>query len=327
MAVRPASLKTYVLRRCIQTIPLVLGVIAINFTLIHLAPGDPATIFAGPYEVSEEYLAMVRREFGLDKPLYEQLIAYVLSVLRGNLGYSFSYRSPVFSLIVERIPATLLLTVTATVISSLVGVILGTTSSKKPYSLTDNVTTVFALVGYSMPIFWLGQMLVLAFSLGLGVLPAAGMYSLRVELTGIDSVLDVMKHLILPASALSMLELALVTRLTRASMLEILGQDFITTARSKGLDENAIVYRHGLRNALLPVVTVIGMRFGFVFGGALLTETVFAWPGLGRLMYESIFARDYPVLMGMFIIVSTMVIVASLVTDIVYGLLDPRIRY
>jgi peptide/nickel transport system permease protein len=326
MDVESSSLRSYLTRRILQAVPLVFGVIVLTFMIIHVAPGDPAYVLAGE-TASPEYIEMVRESLGLDKPLYEQLVIYIGSVMRGDLGYSYVFRQPVLNIILERVPATLLLMSTALVVCSAVGIALGVISSKSPYSIKDNITTAVSILGYSLPVFWLAQILLLIFAVRLDWFPVQGIRSLREELIGIPYVLDMAHHLVLPAFALGMFHLALVSRLTRASMLEVLRQDFITTAWSKGLDENTVFYRHALRNALLPVVTVIGLNLGVMLTGAVLTESVFAWPGLGRLMYDAISSRDYPVLMGNFIVVSISVIAWNLVTDVVYGFLDPRIRY
>lgn len=323
---RSQSLAQYILRRLVQAVPLILGIVIVNFCLIHLAPGDPIISLVGEFQTSEEYIASVRRQYGLDQPLFVQLFIYMGNVLRGDFGYSFSFKQPVLEVILDRVPATLLLMIVTILFSTLVGVILGVVSSRRQYSKTDNLVTLISLIGYSIPVFWLGQILLIGFSLKLPLFPAQGMQSLRETYTGIAYVIDVLHHLVLPAFALGLSYLAMNTRFTRASMLEVLGQDYVRTARAKGLSERRVIYKHALRNALLPLVTLTGLNFGFLLAGAVLTETVFAWPGLGRLMYDSIYTRDYPVLMGMLIFISAMVIVVNLITDIFYSVLDPRIR-
>ena len=318
---------SYIFRRILQVIPVVLGIIVVNFVLIHIAPGDPVTIFLGSMGTSQEYVQAVRERLGLDKPLYTQLFIYVMSVLRGDLGFSYISQEPVLKLIVERIPATLLLLGTSLILSSILGVILGVVSSRKPYSLIDNINTLIALIGYSIPVFWFGQILLMYLSLRLGLFPSQGMLSLRQIPSGLSYYLDLGHHLMLPALALGLRYLAVNLRYTRSSMLEVLGLDYITTARSKGLTERTVFYKHALRNALIPVVTLFGINLGVVFAGAVLTETVFAWPGLGMLMLNAVYARDYPVLMGLLLVISLVVILANLVTDIVYSFLDPRVEY
>lgn len=310
----------------LQAIPMFFMVITINFIIIHAAPGDPVIALAGE-KADIEYLEMLTVRYGLDKPVHEQLLIYISIVLQGDLGFSYYYEQPVLNLILERMPATLLLMLTAMVFATLLGIGLGVIASKKPYSIKDSIISFVYLIGYSVPTFWLGIILILVFGLRLNLFPIYGMTSPRETYTGIHYVLDVAYHLVLPAFTCSMVYVALYTRLTRGCMLEVLTEDFITTARAKGLDENKVVYRHALKNALLPVITVVGMNTGFLFAGAVLTETVFAWPGLGRLLYQSLYARDYPMLMGILVVISASVIIANLITDIIYSYLDPRIRY
>lgn len=320
------SLLAYVVRRLLQAIPLILGIVVINFCLIHLAPGDPLTTLVGEFQVSPEYIASIKKAYGLDRPLPAQLLLYLLNVLKGNFGYSFSLKEPVLSVILERVPATVLLMLGALIYSTLCGVVFGVISSRKQYSRTDHFFTLLSLVGYSLPVFWLGQILLIVLSLKFSLFPAQGMQSLREPLTGMAYWLDLLHHLVLPCFALGLSYLAINTRFARASMIEVMSADYIRTARAKGLSEKVVTYKHALRNALLPLVTLTGLNFGFLLAGAVLTETVFAWPGLGRLMYDSIYTRDYPVLMGMFILISVGVILANLVTDLLYSVLDPRIR-
>ncbi|MEW6121728.1 MAG: ABC transporter permease [Pseudomonadota bacterium] len=324
---RSLDLIFYVFRRLAQAVPLILVVILLNFFLIHAAPGDPIDFLVGSMDASQEYIDGLRQEFGLDQPLLTQLWAYLERMAHFDLGYSLRYRQNVLDLILSRMPATLLLMVTALVISSVLGILLGAVAARRPYSLTDQTSTFLALAGYSMPVFWLGQLALITFSLHLGWFPSQGMYSLRAPAQGWGRVLDVLHHLALPAFTYSLYHLALIFRLTRIKMQETLSLDFIVTARAKGAPEGRVVYGHALRNALLPVVTVIGMNFGFMLAGSVLTETVFAWPGMGRLLYEAIQARDYPVLMGLFTVLSLMVIAANVVTDLVYAAIDPRVVY
>ncbi|MEO5595823.1 MAG: ABC transporter permease [Lysobacteraceae bacterium] len=315
------------LRRLAQTIPLLAIIIAINFTLIHIAPGDPVDVLIGPSEANPELIAQLRAEFGLDQPLMTQLVTYYKKILSLDLGQSFRYRESVLDLILSRLPATLLLMGSALVVSTLLAIALGVVAALKPYSALDNGTTLVALAGYSMPVFWLGQLLLIVFSLQLDWFPAQGMQSLRVPAQGWGKVLDVAHHLVLPAVTYSLYNLALMFRLTRVKMQDVLAQDYILTARAKGLSERQVIMRHALRNAMLPVVTVLGLNFGFMLAGSVLTETVFAWPGTGRLLYEAILARDYPVLMGLFLCLSTMVVLINVCTDIAYAVIDPRVAF
>jgi peptide/nickel transport system permease protein len=320
------SIWGYAGRRMLHAVPLVLGVVVVNFTLIHLAPGDPILALIGEFQAAPEFIRSVREQFGLDRPLPVQLGLYLWNLLWGDFGHSFAFKQPVLEVILDRVPATLLLMSAALLYATLLGAFFGVISSRRQYSRADNAFTLVSLVGYSMPVFWLGQILLILFSLKLPLFPAQGMESLREGYTGFARGLDILHHLALPAFTLGLGYLAVDVRFTRASMLEVMSQDYIRTARAKGLSERAVFYKHALRNALIPLVTITGLNFGFLLAGAVLTETVYAWPGLGRLMYDSIYTRDYPVLMGMFVVISVMVIVVNLLTDILYSILDPRIR-
>lgn len=327
MANRSASWKTYALRRALGAVPLVFAIILLNFTLIHIAPGDPILLLTGEIAPSPEYIEAMKTKYGLDRPIHEQLLIYLSSVLRGDLGRSIRYDIPVTELIASRAPATLLLMGTSISISILIGILLGVISARKPYSLTDNLTTVFSLIAFSIPIFWLAQLLMITFALQLGLFPTGGFSSARTTLAGIDYALNVLHHLFLPALTIALLRLATTSRLTRASMLEALSQDYVITARSKGLDERTVLFRHALRNALRPVITMTGLQIGTMIAGATLTEIVFSYPGIGWMTYQAVLQRDYPVLMGVYLVVSLSVILANFVTDIVYALYDPRVRY
>lgn len=317
----------YLLQRLLYTVPLLLGAVTIVFVLVHLAPGNPVDYIIGESGADKEMIARLTAEMGLDRPLYIQLLRYLGQVASGNLGYSFVSNTPVLELILDRLPATLLLMGSQLVFSISLGITLGVLSARRPNSLLDNTITVFSLASFAIPVFWLGQLLILGFGYYLDWLPIQGMVNLRAGYTGFDHVLDVARHMILPVLTLTLYNLALILRLTRGSLLEVVGQEYIKVARSKGLSENTVMTKHALRNALLPVVTVIGLEFRALIAGAVLTETVFAWPGLGRLTFDAINARDYPLLMGMFIFISLLVAIGNLVTDLLYALLDPRIRY
>ena len=317
----------YIGKRILHAIPLLFWVIVINFVIVHLAPGDPVSYLAGDLGgASPEFMEQTRKEFGLDKPLIHQMGIYLSKVLQGDFGYSFRSRESVLTLILSRVPATLLLMGTAMLISTLLGIFLGAVYTRRS-SFSENVATLFAVAGYSMPAFWLGQILLIVFSLNLGIFPTQGMISMRFERTGVGAVIDVLHHLILPAITYATYNITIVFRLTRSKMLEVLSQGFIITARGKGLDRRAIIYRHALPNAILPVITVLGVNVGFMFAGSVLVETVFAWPGMGRLIFDAIVARDYPLVMGTLVLISIMVVLANLVTDILYALIDPRVVY
>jgi peptide/nickel transport system permease protein len=321
------SLASYLLLRLAQLLPIVLVIIVVNFFLIRLAPGDPIAYIIGDAPVSAEVVATLRKNLGLDQSLITQLAIYLTNVLHGDFGYSFVSREPVLSVILARLPATLLLMLSQYVLAIVAGIGLGVISAKRQGSMLDTGVTLLSVVGYAMPVFWLGQMLMLIFATKLGWFPAQGMLSLRYDLGPLGKTLDVAQHLVLPAVTLAFFNLALIARLTRANMLQVLRLEFIMFARSKGISERLVIFRHALRNAILPVVTIVGINIKTLITGAVLTETVFAWPGLGRLTYDAIYARDYPVLMAMFVLVGLLVVLGNLITDIAYAYLDPRIRY
>jgi len=319
-----SPLLVFIIRRLIQYIPMILAVIIVTFLLVRLAPGDPTYILVG--EVGDEsFVRAARERLGLDKPLYEQFVIYISNVFRGDLGYSYLRSEPVAKLIVERIPATLLLVLTAMFISALIGIIAGTIAAAKK-GAADLTLSTLSIVGISIPYFWLGQIILIIFAVWLGVFPLGGMISVGHEYQGLQYFIDVIYHLTLPAMTLAIFNIAFTTKITRGSVLEALTQDYILTARAKGIPESRVVFRHALRNALIPVVTYTGFNTGVLLVGAILTETVFAWPGMGSLLYDSIRLRDYPVVLGIFIYGSMIVILANLLVDILYGILDPRIR-
>jgi len=315
----------YIARRLLAGVPLIVGVLAIAFGLIHLAPGDPIQALAGDGGDAAYYAAM-RARYGLDRPVPEQFGRYALAILRGDLGYSFSYGQPVSRVILDRLPATLLLTGTALVLATALGLGLGVLTALRLHGALDHTVAVVTLTAYAMPVFWLGQLLVLLFAVRLGLLPVQGMISVREGYTGGRHLLDVARHLALPALTLALPQVALNERLMRTSLREALAEEYIATARAKGLAERAVIWRHALRNALLPVVTALGGHLGVLLTGAALTETVFAWPGLGRLLLDAALKRDYPLLMAIFLLVSVVVVAANLLTDILYTALDPRVR-
>ena len=314
----------YIVRRLLLAVPLLLGVVVLTFVLIHLAPGDPVRILGGDGG-DEAYYATMRAKFGLDRTLAEQLVIYLGSALHGDFGFSYVQRRPVFDVIADRVPATLLLMGTALVLSTLAGVWLGALAAQRHERGTDRTITVATLVGGATPAFWLGQVLVIIFAAWLGWFPVQGMRNARGVAPGFEA-LDLAWHLVLPVATLGLLQLALITRLTRGGLLEAMREDYTRTAAAKGLSTAAVLRRHALPNALLPVVTIIGTHFGTLLTGAVLTEIIFAWPGLGRLLFDATLSRDYPLLMSLFIVSSVAVIVANLLTDIAYGVLDPRIR-
>jgi peptide/nickel transport system permease protein len=317
----------YVLRRLLLAVPVILAIAVLNFLLVHLAPGDAATVLAGEAgSATPEYMAQLRAKFGLDRPLPVQLLAYVRAVLTLDLGHSFRHDRPVAELIGARIGATLLLTASALVASVGLGVVLGLLAASGLNTWRDNLISVFALVSYATPLFWLGLMLIVVFSVRLGWLPTSGMETIGAFHRGFTRVVDVARHLVLPATTLSLFFLALYARLMRASVLEQAGMDYVRTARAKGLGERRVTFGHVLKNAVLPVVTMAGVQTGGLLGGSIIVETVFGWPGLGLLAFQSLFARDLNLLLGIFFVCACAVVAVNLAVDIVYTLLDPRIE-
>ncbi|MFK8250062.1 ABC transporter permease [Ancylobacter terrae] len=321
------NLLAFIIRRLLYTVPLLVCAVTVIFILVHSAPGDPVDYIIGEAGADSEVVARLRAEMGLDQPLLIQLWRYVVQVLSGNLGYSLVSSAPVLDLILERFPATLLLMASQYTLSAIIGVLLGVLAARRPNSSLDTALTFLSLTSFSLPIFWLGQMMILAFGYHLNWFPIQGMSNLREGYTGWRYGLDVTYHMVLPVLTLTIFNMGLIMRLTRASMLQVVSQDYVKVAYAKGHSERTVLLRHALRNALLPVVTVVGLEIPGLIAGAVLAETVFAWPGLGRLTFDAINARDYPLLMGMFIFISFFVIVANLLVDLIYGLLDPRIRY
>lgn len=317
----------YATSRLLQALGLVLAVVVLNFVLVHAAPGDPVETIAGASGgMSPELMAQLRTQYGLDEPLPVQLGVYLGKVARGDLGYSYFFNLPVTSMIAERVPATLLLVLSSVLLAFFAGTALGVLSSRKPNGWLSQFITVLSLVGFAAPVFWLGIMLVILLASVFPILPVAGMRSIDSTGGGLKDVLDVAHHLVLPTLTLSLVYLAQYSRLARSSMLDVLGSDFIRTARAKGLADRVVLYKHALRNALLPVVTVLGLQFGNVLAGAILVETVFNWPGLGRLAFESVLRRDYPTILGVLLFSSVVVVVMNQLTDLCYRFIDPRIK-
>ncbi len=319
---------SYLSRRLFYGLLLMLGVVVLNFLLIRLAPGDPAVVIAGEMGgATEEMLESIREDYGLNKPLLTQLLIYVGDVMRFDLGESFFFNQPVTSLIAHRIGPTILLVISAQILSILLGVFLGVIAARKPNGAMSAFVSVFATIGYAVPVFWTGIMLIILFASVLPVFPVEGMQSVKLRDAGVlVQAVDVLHHLVLPAFTLAIIYLAQYARLSRASMLEVLGSDYIRTARAKGASERSVLFRHALRNAALPILTVAGLQFGNLISGALLVETVFNWPGMGRLAFDSILRRDYPTIMGVLFFASFMVVVANILTDLSYRLADPRLR-
>lgn len=322
-----AALGKYIIKRLLQTIPVLLGVVILNFLLLQLAPGDLATVLAGEAGgAPKEYVDQLRERFGQDRPVLIQLLNYLRNLLFLDLGYSFRQSAPVLDLLLRRLGPTLLLMGATLVVSLTVGMALGLLAALWVRTWKDHLISVAAIIFYATPLFWIGLMLILIFSIRLDWFPTSGMEDVVAFHEGFARVVDIAHHLVLPTITLSMFYLALYVRLMRASMLEQRGLDYVTTARSKGLTERQIVRRHVFRNALLPVVTIAGIQFGGLLGGSVVVESVFAWPGLGQLAYQSLFARDFNLLLGVFFLSACLVVIVNLVVDVIYVLLDPRIR-
>ncbi len=318
---------SFIAARLVKAAFILLAILAFNFFLIHAAPGDPAAVMAGEAGAADEkFLQDLREQFGLDQPVAVQFYAYMKGAIQLDLGYSYRQQMPVATLIWDRLPATLLLTSTAFVISLILGVLAGVLSAQAQGTWRDTLISTLALLFYATPLFWVALMAVLLFSVVLGWFPGFGYETIGANYTGLARMLDIAKHLVLPATTLGLFFMAIYMRMTRASMLEVSRLDFVKTARAKGMRNSVIQRRHVLRNALLPVITLAGLQAGQIVGGAVLTETVFAWPGVGRLMFEAINQRDYNVILGVFFISAAMVLLFNLITDVVYGIVDPRIR-
>ena len=324
---RSTQILRYIIRRLFQAVPIVLAIIVLNFFLLNMAEGDAVDVLAGEAgSATPEYMAELRAKFGLDQPLPVQLLVYLKNIISLDLGYSFRHDMPVSVLIVDRFWPTLLLMVSTIILAVLFGILLGLLAAINLNTWKDAVISVFALITYATPLFWVGLMMIVVFSINLRWFPTSGMENIAAFYEGFDRFVDITHHLVLPTITLSLFYLALYTRLMRASMLEQYGQDYVVTARAKGLPERRITFGHVLRNALLPVVTMAGVQVGALIGGSVIVESVFAWPGLGMLAFESLFARDLNLLLGIFLISSVLVVVVNLIVDVIYCFLDPRIE-
>ena len=323
----------YIAQRLLHTVVVLLGVSLLTFALIHMTPGDPVLVMLGTDATPSE-LDRLRHLLGLDQPLYVQYVQYVGRLLTGQMGDSIFQHQPVTKLIGDRFPATVELTVAAMAIAVVVGMLTGVISAVMPYSLFDVTAMLVALAGVAMPVFWLGMLAILLFSLQLGWLPSFGRGEPLVQAVQYwirsgdpSDVADSLRHLVLPALTLGAFSAALISRLVRSALLEVLGQDFVRTARAKGLAQVPVIARHALPNALIPVVTVIGLQVGTLLGGAVLAETIFAWPGMGRLLIQAISQRDYPLVQGIVMVTALAVSLINLAVDLLYGAINPRVRY
>jgi peptide/nickel transport system permease protein len=330
----------YAVKRFLTILPVLVGISFLVFGFIHLIPGDPAVAMLGE-RATPERVAAVRAQLGLDEPLYQQYLIYLRKVVRGDLGLSILRGDPVLADLLHRFPATVELALSAILLALAIGIPVGIVSAVWRNSLFDGLSRVLALTGVSMPIFWLGLMLAWFFGVELGWLPTGfrldtdvvispvtNLYLLDSLLTGNRQALfSTLRHLVLPAVCLGTIPLAIIARMTRASLLEVLSQEYIRTAEAKGLPQRAVVLRHAMRNALLPILTVTGLQVGHLLAGAILTETIFSWPGIGLWVYEAIQARDYPIVQGATLFIATIFVFVNLCTDLLYGAIDPRIAY
>ncbi len=325
---------SFLVRRLAGAVPLVLGIATIVFFVLNLAPGDPVAIYTSP-TVSPEALEQMRRNMGLDRPVHERYLLWMGAMIRGDFGVSFARSQPVLDVIRQILPNTLVLSFAAMTLAFVGGILIGIFQAVRQNTGTDSVLSIVALFFYSMPSFWLALMLILIFSLVARNVwewtiwfPASGMTSIEYSfLSPGEQIRDRLMHLVLPAMSLALVLAAGIARYMRGSMLEVIRQDFVRTARAKGLPERAVIFKHALRNALIPVVTLLGLYLPFLFSGTVFIETVFAWPGMGKLVVDAIFARDYPVVMAGAFIFAVMVVIGNLVADVLYSVIDPRIRY
>ncbi|CAN5909913.1 ABC transporter permease [soil metagenome] len=314
----------YVVRRTLQIVPTVLGIVLIAFLLVHLAPGDPVMAVAGEHG-DPTYYAFMRERFGLDQSVPRQLLTYLARIARGELGNSYVQGRSTLAIIMERVPATALLGGTALLFALALSLPLGVIAARHPDSARDGTISAVALALFSAPAFWLAQMVILCFAVGMRIFPVQGMTTAGSDATGVQHVLDIARHIVLPAVALGAQELAVLVRLTRSGLIDELGRDHIRTARAKGVREIVVLVRHAFPRALAPTITVVGARIGHLLAGAAVVEVVFGWPGLGRLLFSALETRDIPVLLGLFIVISFSVVVVNLATDLLHAAIDPRI--
>lgn len=312
---------TYLVRRLLGVVPLLLGISIVSFAFMHAVPGGPDALFARNSRLSPEQLAAIRHNLGLDQPVPLQYLRWLGNLLRGDLGLSYTQFRPVSTIIMEQFPNTVKLVTVAMVLTLVIAVITGTFSALRQYSIFDHVVSTLSFFGLAMPVFWFGLMLQLLFAVKLGWLPSADMVPLH---AGVG---EYVKHLILPSATLAIGTVAGWSRYVRSSMLDVINQDYIRTARAKGLAERRVIQAHALRNALIPFVTVVALDIPFYFTGAVVTESIFSWPGMGRLFFDSLRARDYPVLMGLLVFSAALIVLFNIVADVLYGVLDPRIKY
>lgn len=321
----------YIIKRLLQAIPLLFGIATITFFIVHMAPGDPMDFFLEQryrQNIDPEVIELLRQKYGLDQPLHIQYVKWLGNLLQGDLGESFTYRRPVSALMAEVIPYTLQLTILAVFFDALIGITLGIISAVKQYSVLDKTITLGSLILYSIPGFWLALMLVMVFSVNLGWLPTSQTRSFDYEfLSWFEKLKDLIWHLILPVFILGVASAAGTARYMRSRLLEVLNEEYILAARARGLKERAVILKHALRNALIPIITIYGLSLPFLLGGAVIIESIFAWPGMGQLAVKAIQARDYPVILATSMIAAVLTVLGSLIADVTYALVDPRVSY
>ncbi len=323
----PRRTLSYVAKRLLQGALTIVSIAILNFLLLQALPGDVVDVLAGEADVSNlAYLEDLRTQYGLDQPVYVQLWNYLGNLATADLGYSFRYNEPVLDLVLGRLPATLLLMVSAIILAAIMGIVLGVTAARFANRLPDTLISVLSLLAYATPVFWIGLMLIVAFSIKLSWFPSGGYFSIGADLKGFSHTLDVVRHMFLPTITLALFYMALYTRIIRASMLEVLGLDYVRAARARGMSRRGVSYAHALPNAILPMITMIGIQVGHILGAAVIVETVFSWPGMGRLAVEAVFQRDFNTLLGVLLLSSGLVILTNLIVDLVYARLDPRIE-
>lgn len=320
-------MKRYIGKRTLSGLLVVILSVCFNFTLIRLAPGDPIRIMAGLDNPNEAQIALLRAKYGLDKSIPEQFVMFLKQIAHGDLGYSYVSDRPVVDMIMEKVGPTLALSLTVLIIAVTIGTLIGVYAARKNGSWFDKLVCNISYIFDATPGFWLGLMMIIVFASYLKLLPTSGMVSLRNNYTGIKYILDVAKHMVLPVSTMVLTQIPYYFRIARSSVLQAMAEDYVITFRATGMKESKIFNKYVLRNAILPTVTVVGMRMGFLLSGSVLIETVFAWPGMGRLMYTSISKRDYPLLTGIYLVSSLLICVAMILVDVLYGFIDPRIRY
>jgi len=317
----------YTFQRFLFSFAIIVAIMVLTFILINVAPGDPATLLAGE-AASPQYLETVRRTYGLDKPYFERFIIYISNLLKGDWGYSLTYQAPVMDVIIQRLPQTLLLVGVALTIAIFIGIRVGIASASRPYSLLDVTLNILILGAYSLPVFWLGLLFILFFSLQLSLFPTGGIIDVNVAISGslLDKALNMLWHMVLPVLTLSTVYMATYARVTRSVVIDVMKSNFIKAAIARGVPYKRILYTHALKNALIPVIAIAGAQFGLVVAGAVLTETVYSWPGIGTLLVQAVSYRDYPLVIGILMLVGISVAISNFVADLLMARIDPRIR-